>query len=68
MNMGREKVKFPSADAYQQGLALLENAIRVEVRNEKRRVLSASDIPDGLRPGLAELGATISSDRQLEPE
>ena len=68
MLMSREKIQFPTADAYLQGLALLGDAVPVYVRNEKRRVVAAGKIPIRLRPGLADLGATVSEDGRFDAD
>lgn len=72
MLMSREKIQFPTVEAYHQGLALLGDEVPVYVRNEKRRVVAAGEIPSRLRSGLAELGATVSEDgrydTEIEPE
>ena len=66
--MSREKIQFPSIDAYHRGIALLGDAVPVYVRNEKRRTVAAGEIPASLRSGLAELGATLSEDHLYDPE
>ena len=66
--MSREKIQFPTIDAYYRGLALLGDAVPVYVRNEKRRVVAAEEIPSRLRIGLAELDATVSTDEQYDTD
>jgi hypothetical protein len=68
MLMSREKIQFPTVDAYRQGLALLGDTVPVYVRNEKRRVVAAGEIPSRLRTGLVDLGATVSEDERHDAE
>jgi hypothetical protein len=68
MLMTREKIQFPTVDAYHQGIALFGDAVPVYVRNEMRRTVAAGKIPSGLRPGLAELGATITEDGRYDAD
>lgn len=68
MLMSREKIKFPTADAYHRGLALLGDAVPVYVLNEKRQTVAAGAIPSSLRTGLADLGATVTSDEEYDHE
>jgi hypothetical protein len=68
MPMTREKIQFPTVEAYRQGLVLLGDAVPVYVRNEKRRVIAAGEIPNRLRSGLAELEATVSEDCRYDAD
>lgn len=61
--MSREKINFPTTEAYQKGRALLRYRTPVYVRNEKWWTVAARDIPSCLRSDLADLGATITDER-----
>lgn len=60
--MSREKIQFPPAEAYLQGVALLGDAVPVCQFNEKRPVISEGAIPTRLQLGIRELGAIGSVD------
>jgi hypothetical protein len=68
MMMSREKIRFPTIDAYHRGIAFLVDAVPVYVYNEKRRTMAAGEIPQRLRAGLADLGAIVSEDGRHDAE